>query len=250
MDLVTYHWSGKHHRVVKGINLLTLLWSDGEAHIPCDFRVYDKPTGGSTKNESFREMLVEAMERGLKPDWVLFDSWYSSLGNLKLLRSLGWRWLTRLKANRLVDPDGEGNLQVRELEIPAEGVVVHLKGYGMVKVFRVFSKDGEAEHWATSDLDMDVEERSALGLRGWVVEEYHRGIKQCCGVEKAQVRGAVAQLNHICCSIRAFIRLEVNRLKNGVSWYEAKLSIIRDAIRTGEVYFPLDLVELQCFIFN
>jgi len=111
MDLVTYHWSGKHHRVVKGINLLTLLWSDGEAHIPCDFRVYDKPTGGSTKNESFREMLVEAMERGFKPDWVLFDSWYSSLGNLKLLRSLGWRWLTRLKANRLVDPDGNGNVQ-------------------------------------------------------------------------------------------------------------------------------------------
>ena len=232
MDLVTYHWSGKHHRVVKGINLLTLLWSDGEAHIPCDFRVYDKPTGGSTKNEYFREMLEVAMERGFKPDWVLFDSWYSSLGNLKLLRSLGWRWLTRLKANRLVDPDGKGNVQVRDLEIPAEGMVVHLKGYGVVKVFRVFSKDGEAEHWATSDLDMDTGERSMLGLRGWAVEEYHRGIKQCCGVEKAQVRGAVAQLNHICCSIRAFIRLEVNRLKNGVSWYEAKLSIIRDAIRT------------------
>ena len=232
MDLVTYHWSGKHHRVVKGINLLTLLWSDGEAHIPCDFRVYDKPTGGSTKNESFREMLEVAMERGFKPDWVLFDSWYSSLGNLKLLRSLGWRWLTRLKSNRLVDPDGNGNVQVRDLEIPAEGRVVHLKGYGMVKVFRVFSKDGEAEHWATSDLDMDTGVRSTLGLRGWAVEEYHRGIKQCCGVEKAQVRGAVAQLNHICCSIRAFIRLEVNRLKNGVSWYEAKLSIVRDAIRT------------------
>jgi hypothetical protein len=101
----------------------------------------------------------------------------------------------------------------------------------VVKVFRVFSKDGEAEHWATSDLYMDTGERSTLGLRGWAVEEYHRGIKQCCGVEKAQVRGAVAQLNHICCSIRVFIRLEVNRLKNGVSWYEAKLSIIRDAIR-------------------
>ena len=232
MDLVTYHWSGKHGRVVKGINLLTLLWSHGEAHVPCDFRVYDKPMGGSTKNESFREMLVEAQKRGFKPDCVLFDSWYSSLGNLKELRSIGWRWLTRLKSNRLVDPDGNGNVPVRDLEIPAEGRVVHLKGYGMVKVFRVFSRDGEAEHWATSDLDMDTEERELLSLRGWGVEEYHRGIKQCCGVEKAQVRGAVAQLNHISCSIRAFIRLEVHRLKTGVSWYKAKLSIIRDAIRT------------------
>ena len=232
MDLVTYHWSGKHGKVVKGINLLTLLWTDGEAQIPCDFRVYDKPMGGSTKNESFREMLLEAEERGFKPDCVLFDSWYSSLGNLKQLRRLGWRWLTRLKANRLVNPDGNGHLPVRDLEIPPEGRVVHLKGYGLVKVFRTFSKDGEAEHWATSDRDMDEVERRELSLCGWGIEEYHRGVKQCCGVEKSHVRGALAQLNHIACSIRAFIRLEVHRLKTGVSWYEAKLSIIRDAIRT------------------
>jgi putative transposase len=27
MDLVTTHWSGKHHRVVQGINLISLLWT-------------------------------------------------------------------------------------------------------------------------------------------------------------------------------------------------------------------------------
>jgi len=232
MDLVTYHWSGKHGRVVKGINLLTLLWTDGEALIPCDFRVYDKPMGGHTKNESFRDMLVNAGERGFKPGCVLFDSWYSSLGNLKILRGLGWRWLTRLKANRLVDPDRSGYRQVSELAIPPEGREVHLKGYGMVRVFRSFSRDGEAEHWSTGDLWMAEEERRMLSGRGWGIETYHRGIKQCCGIERAQVRGAVAQLNHLACSIRAFIRLEVNRLRTGVSWYEAKASIIRGAIRT------------------
>src|SRR4051812_24325648 len=30
MDLVTRHWSGKHHAVVRGINLTTLLWTDGD----------------------------------------------------------------------------------------------------------------------------------------------------------------------------------------------------------------------------
>src|SRR5437868_9983992 len=38
MDLLTRHWSGKRRRVVQGINLLTLLWTDGEALIPCDYR--------------------------------------------------------------------------------------------------------------------------------------------------------------------------------------------------------------------
>ena len=231
MDLVTYHWSGKHGRVVKGINLLTLLWTDGEALIPCDFRVYDKPLGGSTKNESFREMLLRAGERGFRPGCVLFDSWYSSLGNLKTLRGLGWKWLTRLKANRLVDPDGSGNVPVNELDVPPEGREVHLKGYGMVRVFRSFSRDGEAEHWATGDTEMGDEERGELSSRGWGIETYHRGIKQCCGIEKAQVRGALAQLNHLSYSIRAFIRLEFQRLRRGVSWYEAKLSIVRDAVR-------------------
>lgn len=232
MELVTYHWSGKHGRVVRGINLITLLWTDGEALIPCDFRVYDKPMGGSTKNEHFRQMLTTARERGFRPSTVLFDSWYSSLDNLKLLRSLGWRWLTRLKGNRLVNPDRSGNVPVSALAIPPEGRVVHLKGYGVVRVFRSVSRDGDAEHWATDDLEMLEEEREALSSRGWGIEGYHRGVKQCCGIERAQVRGARAQLNHLAYSIRAFIRLEVHRLRRGISWYEAKASIIREAIRT------------------
>lgn len=39
IDLVTYHWSGKHHRVVKGINLITTLWTNGKRLlIPCVLR--------------------------------------------------------------------------------------------------------------------------------------------------------------------------------------------------------------------
>ncbi len=33
MELVTRHWSGKHHQVVNGINLITLLWTEGESHL-------------------------------------------------------------------------------------------------------------------------------------------------------------------------------------------------------------------------
>jgi len=39
MELVSWHWSGKHHRVVKGIND-TLLWTEGSAH-PIDYRLYE-----------------------------------------------------------------------------------------------------------------------------------------------------------------------------------------------------------------
>lgn len=66
----------------------------------------------------------------------------------------------------------------------------------------------------------------------WAIEEYHRGLKQCCGVERAQVRAGRAQRNHIGLAIRAFLRLELYWFATGISWYEAKLSIVRDAIRT------------------
>jgi hypothetical protein len=39
MKLVTYHWRGKHRQMMRGINLQTLLWTDGKTLIPCDFRV-------------------------------------------------------------------------------------------------------------------------------------------------------------------------------------------------------------------
>ena len=232
MELVTYHWSGKHKRVVKGIALLSMLWSDGKALIPCDFRVYDKPSGGKTKNEHFREMLLKAKERGFSPEYVLMDSWYSALKNLKLIASFGWFFLTRLKSNRLVNPDGRGNVPISSVEIPEEGRVVHLKEFGFVKVFRTVSKEGEAEYWATNDLKMREEKRADLEREGWGIEVYHRGIKQCCGVEKAQVRKAVAILRHLLFCLRAFLRLEVYRLRTGVSWYEAKAAIVRDAIRS------------------
>ncbi len=231
IQMVTYHWSGKHHSVVKGINPVTMLLTDGDAHIPCDYRIYHKEADGKTKNGHFTEMLHKAKERGVCPEYVLFDSWYASLENLKLIRKLGWQWLTRLKANRSVNPDGKGNVALSEAGISEFGTTVHLKGYGFIKVFGIAAKDGSTGYWATSDPDMDELRRLQLSDFSWKIEEYHRGLKQFCGVERAFVRLAKAQRNHIGLAIRAFLRFEVFSLKTGYSWFEAKMRIIRDAVR-------------------
>jgi len=182
-SLVTSHWSGKHQRPEA---LLTLLWTDGKALIPCDFRVYDKPTSGKTKNEHFRAMLGEAQQRGFEPEYVLRDSWYSGLENLKLIASFGWLFLTRLKSNRKVNPDGQGNVAISSVDIPKEGRVVHLRGFGFVKVFRTVSRDGDAEYWATNDLMMTEEKRAKLEKQGWGIEVYHRPKTLSCSVHFAR----------------------------------------------------------------
>ena len=231
IELVHRHWSGKHHRVVTGINLVTLLWSDGTDAIPCDYRLYDKPVDGLTKNVHFRVMLMTAKERGFHPRFVAFDSWYSSLENLKTVRTLGWNWLTRLKKNRQVDPDRTGNRALEACEISTLGSVVHLKGYGMVKVFRIDTPDGDTEYWATDVVTMTAGEREDVAAKVWTIEVYHRGLKQFSGVERCQARSGRAQRNHIGWAIRAFLRLEHHRIRTGTSWFETKMGIIRSALQ-------------------
>lgn len=231
MDLVHYMWSGKHHRVVKGINLLTLLWSDGDRHVPCDYRIYDKPNDQKTKNDHFGDLLRAAKEREFAPECVLFDGWYSSLENLKELLSLGWNWLTRLKANRRVNLDRTGLRAVSECAISATGTVVRLEGYGFIKVFRIVATDGTTEYWATNNLQMDEGERLRLADASWRIEEYHRGLKQVTNVERCQCRKAAAQRGHIGLALRAFLVVERWCFRTGVNWLTAKWQIVREAVR-------------------
>lgn len=232
MELVTSHWSGKHGRVVMGINLISLLWTNGQARLPCDFRIYNKQQDGLSKNDHFRNMVSEAEKRGFSPKLVAFDSWYSSLENLKQVRDCGWHWLTQLKSNRLVNADGSGNRPISTWFIPPHGRKVHLKGYGWVMVFKTVAKNGDFEFWATSHLEMTIEQCAFHALDAWQIEVYHQGLKQNTGVERGQFRLTISQTNHIALAIRAFVRLEVYRLKTGTSWFDAKQAIIREAIRS------------------
>lgn len=159
--------------------------------MPCDFRLYDAPQDGLTKNDHFQVMLKTAKARGFAPQHVLFDSWYGSLDNLKLVRNLGWHFLTRLKSNRQVNPDRSGLVAVSTLNVPECGQVVHLKGFGLIRLFQTAAPDGDVEQWATSALELNLElsaaHQHALEQAGWGIESYHRGLKATIVVSSSAV---------------------------------------------------------------
>jgi hypothetical protein len=231
IDLVYPHWSGKPNPVVDGINLLTLLWTDGDRHVPCDWAVYNKPQDGLSKNALFRPLWRRLRDRGLTPRGVCFDSWYGSLDNLKLLRSFGWRWLTRLKSNRSVRLEKGPPVAVRDAAIASSGTVVWLPGYGLIKVFRIVAPDGDTEHGASGDQELSEWDRLCYAEQSWAIETYHRGLKPYGGVERCPMRRAVAQRNQIGFALRAFVRLESWGWQQGWTWLEAKADVIRDAVR-------------------
>ncbi len=237
-ELVSYFWSGKYHQTIKGINLITLYYSDIYGNsVPVNYRIYDKKEG-KTKNDYFREMLSEVLNWGLTPKIVTGDSWYSSVENLKFLRNQKLGFLFGVESNRTFSDQPQKYRQARNIEIPEEGWFTHLKGFGFVKLFRKDFKKGGSKHYIFYHPDEEIIEaitRSeflTIHNTHWGIESYHRAIKQVCGVGRFQVRNNEAIRTHIFCSLRAFIYLEIYRSKQIITnWYEVQKNLFTSVIR-------------------
>ncbi len=235
IGLSRWQYSGTHHRVVHGIGLTTLLWTGkSNEHIPIDFRIYAPEEDGITKNQHSRAMLILTHHRGFHPDLVVMDSWYASIDTLHLIADFHWLFVCGLKGNRIVfikqSPTKMKRLHVEDLVIPANGIIVHLKDFGTVKIFSLVVPDGKENYYATNNLrfsSLDI--RNAAAQR-WKIEEYHRGLKQTTGIEMCQATTERSQRTHIFCSILSFLALEKKRIEEGTSWYESKRRIIADSL--------------------
>jgi len=231
-DLIRYQYSGREHRVVKGIGLVTIFCTDKEGRrFPVNFRIFGKDSK-TTKNDLLREMVDELLEWGIKPAIVSGDSWYSGLENLKYFRSQGIAWAFGIKSNRIVSETAHNQQQVQELSLPAEGKVVYLKGYGMVKVFRRESRNGAPNHYAVSLIATSDEEFTEYHRRHWDIEEYHRVLKQVCNLDGCMLREKQGQLTHFFCCLRGYSLLEKGVIMGNLhNWYRLRRELFTVAMR-------------------
>ncbi len=237
-ELIGYFWSGKYHKTIKGVNLITLYYSDTEGMtVPINYRIYDKKEG-KTKNDYFQEMLREVVEWGLKPRFVTGDSWYSGVENLKFLKNQKLGFLFGIEKNRTVSNEPGKYRQVSTLEIPDQGLVTHLREFGFVKVFRKDFKKEDSRHYILYLPDekklkeLTRSEFITIHDNHWGIESFHRAIKQVCGICRFMVRDSHAIRTHIFCSLQAFVRLELMRSKNIISnWYELQRNLFTKVIR-------------------
>lgn len=223
------NWSGKHHRVVQGINLIWTIWTNRLVIVPVEFPIYPPDTDGKNKSDHFRDIIRAAEERQFRSNCVL-----STHG---IQFSIIWSWSVLWNGTSapasyptgLWIPITPINLPISEIDIPPEGKVVHLRQYGFIKVFRVVHSDRESEHWATDILHASESDRKSFKDLSCNIESYHRWIKQSCGVERCQGRKKEVQQGYIFLALHAFLPLESNRLKTGTTWYELKRAIQRSA---------------------
>lgn len=229
MDLVRWQYAGSKHDITKGIGVVNALWQvSKDNYIPMDYRIWNPPEDGKTKNDHFQDMLSAAKQRQLNPEMVVADSWYSSLKNLKTVRSHGWHWVMGLRSNRLV---GKPLAQLKNLDIPEEGLLTHLKGYGWIRVFRFVTKHGRTDFIGTSRTDLSRGQVKEYFERRWSIEVLHRELKQTCGLSSCQANTGRVQRNHIGLSLLTWIRKHKRRRIDHTTLYQQDWEVIKPSIQ-------------------
>jgi Transposase DDE domain len=225
-------WSNKDKKVIFGVAVVLLVWTDGQVRIPVGYRVWHQ--GGPSKYALALELLSYARNRlKCKPQWVLCDAWYPSKALLKRLRDYGWYVVCRLKKNRRFD----GKPLHRYLPQPYWHAVGSLSGNMKVLVVKYRRK-----YYATNRLSVTAKEVRQHDKIRHAVEEVIRTVKSQLGLEACQAgyrrRGTEAtrpqpqvQEHHVALCLVAYLIVERERLDRHLTWRQCKRQLILTGVQ-------------------
>lgn len=240
IELTKRQYSGNEHGLVRGIGIVNLVHSDGTNFYPIDFRIYAPDTDGKSKNDHFREMFLAAInDKKLTAKTVLFDSWYASIANLKLIPKSQRYFVTTLKSNRLVSLSPQtGYCHLEDLEWNEEqllsGQIVKLKELPFkVRLFKVVATNGDIEWMITNQPGfISTQVTKAASDVRWQIEQLHRELKQLTGTEKCQCRKARAQRTHLALCYQAWLAIRVKAGSLKKTMYAVFNELFSDYLRS------------------
>lgn len=224
-------WSATLGRVIVGMQVVLLLWTDGHWKVPLGLRIWRK--GGKSKVVLASELLREAHRRGLRPNYVLFDSWYTASSLLNLLAAQGWSYVARLKSNRLL-----GGVAVKQKWPHRFG---HARGWlRKVKHEVLVVKDGR-RYFVTNALTLtSVQVKQHYRVRQ-LIEETFRLLKQEFGWGRASHQQLQAQNAHLHLGLYALCLVQVAAHRERETIYAYRHSLFRlpipDKLLLAEEFF-------------
>ncbi|MDQ3753126.1 MAG: transposase [Acidobacteriota bacterium] len=221
-EAVSWVWSSTHARTVRGMQVVLLIWTDGRVKIPLGLRLWRR--GDKSKVELAGELLREAQRRGISPKYVLFDSWYAAASILHLLAGMRWKYVARLKSNRLFEGQA-----VRE-------AWRHRFGRGVGRLRKInhevcVVKDGR-RYFVTNDVALSSSEVKAHYRHRQLIEETFRLLKQEFGWGQSSAQKARAQIAHLHLGLYALCLVQEAAMENGQTIYAYKHRLFRLPIPT------------------
>lgn len=212
-------WSGAKEKTIYGYNLVAICWSDGTRVIPIAWRLYKK-ADKKTKIDLAVDLLMYAKKRlNLKPEYVLFDAFYSADKVLKKCEEYNWKYLGRVKKNRKLN-----GTQIRYLHRhprwSEEGV---LSSKSCARIVRECKR-----YFITNEFDLARKEVVDLYLDRWPIEEMFRVLHSAVGLDECEARSCTAQTNHFALCMLAYFVLESEKTRTETTLYAARHSFKLD----------------------
>lgn len=218
---VAWVYSSRQQRVVRGLNLVVLIWTDGQRRIPVGIKLWR--SGGPTKIVLAARLLRWAKRLGLQPDFVVMDSWYSPKRLLKQIRSYQWHFVTRLKKNR--------KFKEKKLRAHWPHRFGHAAGELAGGITVLVVKDG-CRYLATSQTSLSVQQVKVLYAKRQQIEEFFKLMRGQLRWHQCPARSKQAQMAHLHLCAMAFLALQEKAISQQLSVYKLRRRLFRQEVPT------------------
>lgn len=250
-EINNYYYSHSKHMQVKGINILSAIASFGKVAVPIDYHIvrktqeaFDAKTGKVrmisevTKNEVAREFILQAIRNKINFKYVLADIWFSSGENMQYIHSKKRKFIFGCKTNRMVKFNEIWH-KLKDLPLADEQVIhCYIKdvNFPVAITKKVFTNEdlstGEI-YLISNDLELSGSDLYSTYQKRWVIEEYHKSIKQNAALAKSPTKTTKTQSNHIYCSILAFVKLEKLKIASSLNHFALKTKLFINATKAA-----------------
>ena len=257
-ELVCWHYDHSKDRMVKGINLVNVLYQTEQIRLPVNYTLVEKEVwvwdkkkqkevrkSAKTKNEHMREMLKICVQNEIKFRYVLADIWYGSAENMNYIaQDLERFFLIPLKTNRKVAlslADKENGLYqaVSDLTVEQGSVTtIYVEGvtFPLQLTKCIFKNEDDSEavlYLVTNDLTLDAVQMDTLYQKRWGVEEFHASIKGNTSLAASPTKTKQSQKNHIFASLYAFVKLKLLRIETKLNHFALRSKLYFKALQAS-----------------
>jgi len=229
-----YHFDHCSNKKVRGQQFFTAMISCGNLSLPLFPKLYSENT--ETKIDMAYE-LVENITKSMRIDSVLCDSWYSDKKIMKLCRNRDVRMVCGIKSNRKIKFSLRGNFtklsEFTKSQTPEDYHIIDEEVY-KIKSFKlhlnkiyhvhmlISNQYLKNDKWSSnfhliSTIESDtISEIIRIYQKRWVIETFHRDIKQNLGFGKCQMRKKKGIVCHAILVSLAYVCLKLFMFQKGL----------------------------------
>lgn len=231
IDYISWVYSSKEDRRVLGLCIVVLMWSNGTVTVPIAFRIW-KPDATTRPNIAL-DLLKWAKKQGIRPRYVLFDSFYAYSKLLKWCHHQGWFFVGQVKKNRKLN-----EVQVKRVHsYPYWMERGKIDGGLAVTIVRHAKK-----YFVTNDPSLDGRAIRKLYTERWDIETAFRLLHGQLGMAACQAQSAIAQTNHIRYCCLAYLVITTEAAKRNITPYQLKERLTLERERWDTTYVERLLV--------